>query len=165
MQDHYRLENPTGNWLGSLMILLDRIARPLERLIPKIFIRSAINKALEFVIERLNGEDGLGGIFPAMANAIMVFEALDYPKDDPKVVNARKAMDNLLVLNEDEGYCQPCLSPVWDTGLAAQAILETSTNGTPDTIRKSLEWLRDTGRRPRRCEEIQSLIAADSNRT
>ena len=35
-----------------------------------------------FIKPRLNGEEGLGGIFPAMANTVMAFEALGYPKDD-----------------------------------------------------------------------------------
>ena len=33
-----------------------------------------------FVTERLNGEDGLGAIFPAMANAVMMFDVLGYPR-------------------------------------------------------------------------------------
>ena len=34
--------------------------------------------------ERLNGEDGLGAIFPAMANSVMMFDALGYPPDHPR---------------------------------------------------------------------------------
>ena len=30
----------------------------------------------------------------------------------------------MLVEFEDRAYCQPCLSPVWDTGLAGHAMLE-----------------------------------------
>ncbi len=40
------------------------------------------------------------------------------------VVTARKAIDKLLVINEHDAYCQPCLSPVWDTALAALALQE-----------------------------------------
>ena len=74
--------------------------------------------------ERLNGDDGLGAIFPAMANAVLMFDALGYPKDDPLLVQARQSLDKLLVVRDDEAYCQPCLSPVWDTALAAHALLE-----------------------------------------
>ena len=28
------------------------------------------------------------------------------------------------MIEEDEAYCQPCVSPVWDTALAAHALLE-----------------------------------------
>jgi hypothetical protein len=29
-----------------------------------------------FTVERLNGEDGLGAIFPAMVNSVMMFDVL-----------------------------------------------------------------------------------------
>jgi squalene-hopene/tetraprenyl-beta-curcumene cyclase len=76
------------------------------------------------VIERLNGEDGLGAIYPAMANSVMMFDLLGYPEDHPARAIARKSVENLLVIHEDEAYCQPCVSPVWDTALAAHAMLE-----------------------------------------
>ena len=28
------------------------------------------------------------------------------------------------MVKDDEAYCQPCVSPVWDTALAAHALLE-----------------------------------------
>jgi squalene-hopene/tetraprenyl-beta-curcumene cyclase len=33
------------------------------------------------VTERLNGEDGLGAIYPAMANSVMMYDVLGYPED------------------------------------------------------------------------------------
>ncbi len=146
-EEKYKLENPTSHWLGSLMVTLDRIARPFESLIPSSLTKKSIDRALKFIFERLNGEDGLGGIYPAMANSLMAFDALGISRDDSRVQLTRKAIDNLLVIDNDSAYCQPCLSPVWDTGLAAHAILETSDsvpeNGYGESIRKSCEWLKD----------------------
>ena len=45
----------------------------------------------------------------------------------------------LLVVEQDRAYCQPCLSPVWDTGLAGHAIAEARRRST-DT---ACDWLRD----------------------
>ena len=67
---------------------------------------------MTFIRQRLNGEDGLGGIFPAMANTLMAFDALGIPKDDPDYIIARQAVDKLVVLKDDVAYVQPCLSPV-----------------------------------------------------
>ena len=77
-----------------------------------------------------------------MANALMVFSCLGYPKDDPRVVVARKAIDALIVEKRHEAYCQPCLSPVWDTGLAAHAVLE-AVHDDKEVIRPSLDWLKN----------------------
>ena len=141
-QENYRLTNPTGSWIGGVMLVMDRILRPLEPLIPSFLTNRAIQSGIAFMEQRLNGEDGLGGIFPAMANALMVFSCLGYRKDDPRVMVTRKAIDGLIVATEQEAYCQPCLSPVWDTSLAAHAVLEAGPQDS-DIIRPSLDWLRD----------------------
>ena len=142
-RENYKLTNPTGKWVGSLMLALDKFFRPFEPLIPNLITQKAITLGLEFMENRLNDEDGLGGIFPAIANSLMVFDCLGYKNDDPRVVSARKAIDNLLVIKDDEVYCQPCLSPVWDTGLSIHAILEASIKKTDDLLDRSSEWLKN----------------------
>lgn len=138
---NFKLQNPTGHWLGTVMIALDALARPFQRLVPRWITNIAIKRAMTFVDERLNGEDGLGGIFPAMANALMAYRVLGLAADDPKVVIARKAIDKLLVYQGDEAYCQPCLSPVWDTGLASIAVLESARDAVPESVLKACDWL------------------------
>ncbi|NQU60735.1 MAG: squalene--hopene cyclase [Rhodospirillales bacterium] len=137
----FYLNNPTGKFWGWVMLGVDYLARALEPLMPKSLEKKGIEKAMEFVTERLNGEDGLGGIFPAMANALMAFDALEYPQDHPDYVICRKAIDKLLVLHDDWGYCQPCLSPVWDTGLAAHAMLESGLTDDHPVMAAANEWL------------------------
>jgi len=134
--------NPTGHWLGEVILKVDRVARACEPLFPRFLERKAIDRAMAFVKERLNGEDGLGGIFPAMANAVMAYDALGYPRDHPDVVTARGAIEKLLVFHNGEGYCQPCLSPVWDTGLALHAMLEAGYEISDPVVEKACDWLR-----------------------
>jgi len=134
--------NPTGHWLGEMMLKVDRVARACEPLFPRFLERKAIDRAMAFVKERLNGEDGLGGIFPAMANAVMAYDALGYPRDHPDVITARGAIEKLLVFHNGEGYCQPCLSPVWDTGLALHAMLEAGYEVSDPVVEKACDWLR-----------------------
>jgi squalene-hopene/tetraprenyl-beta-curcumene cyclase len=116
--------NATGTALGAAFAALDRVLRTVEPSFPKRGRERAIRKALDFIVPRLNGEDGLGGIFPAMANAVMAYEALGTPRDDPDFATARAAVDKLLMFHGDRAYCQPCLSPIWDTCLALHALLE-----------------------------------------
>jgi squalene-hopene/tetraprenyl-beta-curcumene cyclase len=121
---------------------IDRTLRAFEPYFPKSIRARAIAKAVNFVTERQNGEDGLGAIFPAMANSVLMFDALGYPKDDTKVKTARASLDKLLVIKDDEAYCQPCLSPVWDTALVAHTLIEVGGPDCERRARKSLEWLR-----------------------
>ncbi|MCF3935828.1 squalene--hopene cyclase [Acuticoccus sp. M5D2P5] len=120
---------------------IDRILKVVEPRFPKANREKAIKQAVEFVDARLNGLSGLGAIFPAMVNAVLMYDALGVPDDDPRVVTARQAIDDLLVVREDEAYCQPCLSPVWDTALTAHALLEVGGDDQEEQARAALDWL------------------------
>lgn len=121
---------------------IDRVLRLVEPLFPKSLRKKSIDKAVAFTTERLNGEDGLGGIFPAMVNSLLVYDALGYPHDHPNYVTARGSIDKLLVIKEDEAYCQPCLSPVWDTALAAHALMEAGGAEAEQRVDQALGWLK-----------------------
>ena len=138
---------PERTLLNKIFLGLDQLGRMTRPLIPESMHKKAIKKAENWFIERLNGEDGLGAISPAMINAYEALLLLGYSKDHDYVVTARKAIDNLLVINEHDAYCQPCLSPVWDTGLAALALQEagkTITNqaGIQAALKSAFAWLQ-----------------------
>ncbi|WP_431861271.1 squalene--hopene cyclase [Azospirillum sp.] len=135
--------NPTGSALGTAFLVLDHALRAAEPLIPRALRRRALRTAEAFLLERLNGEDGLGAIFPAMVNAVLALDALGYPQDHPHAVAARRAIDRLLVGYGDRAYCQPCVSPVWDTALTAHALLEAGEPPDGPALRPALDWLRD----------------------
>jgi squalene-hopene/tetraprenyl-beta-curcumene cyclase len=131
-----------SNW-GHAFRLLDRVLQALEPRVPRIARSRLVEKAVAFVTERLNGEDGLGGIYPAIANTVMMFDTLGYKQDHPHAVTAWSAVRKLLVIKDDEAYCQPCLSPVWDTSLSGHAIAEANQALGEDTpLAAACDWLR-----------------------
>ncbi len=128
----------------ALFRCVDVVLRATDPLFPRHTRQRAIEAAVAFVDERLNGEDGLGAIFPAMANSVMMYAALGYAEDHPYRAIARKSVDKLLVIDESaegEAYCQPCLSPIWDTSLAAHALLEADTPKARAAVSRGLDWL------------------------
>jgi squalene-hopene/tetraprenyl-beta-curcumene cyclase len=120
---------------------LDKLLRWAEPYFPERLHKRAIDKAVAFVEERLNGEDGLGAIYPAMAYSAIMFDALGYGRQDPRMVQVLDAIDKLLVIHEDEAYCQPCVSPVWDTALASHALMEAGGEAAAASVRAGLAWL------------------------
>jgi squalene-hopene/tetraprenyl-beta-curcumene cyclase len=130
-----------GRVLFSFFRGIDVLARGVAAFSPKRVQQRAIEKAVQFVTERLNGEDGLGAIFPAMANATMMFDVLGGPENEKKAAIARDSIEKLLVVKEDEAYCQPCVSPVWDTALACHALLEVGGNEPLTRAERGLNWL------------------------
>ena len=139
---------PERTLLNKVFLGLDFLGRATRPLIPKKSHDLAIAKAKDWIIERLNGEDGLGGICPAMMAAYEALLLLGMPKDHELVVTARKAIDKLLVINEHDAYCQPCLSPVWDTALAALALQEVDKSKgainkvSNPALTRAYDWLK-----------------------
>ncbi|MSP94863.1 MAG: squalene--hopene cyclase, partial [Alphaproteobacteria bacterium] len=126
-----------ATFFGALDVVLKRV----EPLWPEKLRRRAIAACVGFVSERLNGEDGLGAIFPAMINSVLMYDALGYPADHPQRSIARRGIDKLLVVKESEAYCQPCVSPVWDTALVCHALMEAGGAEADARVERGLDWL------------------------
>jgi len=136
-------QSPYQKWpWAQIFAGIDAVLRFAEPMMPSRSRNRAIDKAKAFVTERLNGIDGLGAIFPAMANSVMMYQVLGYPEDHPDRAIARASIDKLLVFSGEEAYCQPCVSPVWDTGLACHALLETGDEQARLDAVRGLDWLK-----------------------
>jgi squalene-hopene/tetraprenyl-beta-curcumene cyclase len=123
-------------------MLADHFGRLIEPLMPRRTRERATRVAEQWMLDRLNGEDGLGAIFPAMVNALEVMVILGYSKDDPRRVTAKRALQKLLVVHGSSAYCQPCVSPVWDTALASLALQEFGDPTSLGATTKALDWLK-----------------------
>jgi squalene-hopene/tetraprenyl-beta-curcumene cyclase len=134
---------PHQKWFWFLLFRgIDVVLRRIEPAFPKGTRRRAIGKAVAFVTERINGEDGLGAIFPAMANSVMLYDVLAYKRDHPDYVTARASLEKLLIVKPEEAYCQPCVSPVWDTALVCHTLLEVGNKPAVESAAAGLKWLQ-----------------------
>lgn len=131
--------NDSRSLLNPIFRGIDAILRLVEPHIPQTLRQKAINKATSWVKERLNGEDGLGAIYPAMANSVMMYDVLGYKPDHEDFAIARQSIDKMLIIEDSSAYCQPCLSPVWDTALACHAMLESGK--TTASTMAAAQWL------------------------
>ncbi|HLK71685.1 MAG TPA: prenyltransferase/squalene oxidase repeat-containing protein, partial [Steroidobacteraceae bacterium] len=139
---HYFRRPGRSGWLTRVFLCLDRIARSLDRVIPAKLRRHALGRAEKWMLARLNGEDGLGAIFPAMVNALEALVLLGYPAQGLHRREAKRALQRLLVVGPTSAYCQPCISPVWDTALAGLALQEVGDADAQASALRGLEWLR-----------------------
>jgi len=133
---------PHQSWGWFLLFrALDGVLRVIEPLFPDKLRRRAIDAALAFTEERLNGEDGMGAIYPPMANVVVMYDALGKSADYPPRAATRRALDRLLIIRDEEAYCQPCVSPVWDTTLSCHALIESGDDEAIDAAKQGLDWL------------------------
>ena len=132
---------PSRSVLNRAFRALDKVGRAIEPLVPRWIRRRALNAAEAFVVERLNGDHGLGGIFPAMVNAHEMFRVRGYASDHRYRCQTKEALRRLLVEKDEYAYCQPSVSPVWDTGLACLALQQAENGHSGPEVHRGLDWL------------------------
>ena len=99
------------------------------------------SKAEQWLLEHLDGSEGLGAIFPPMVYILIVFRLLGYADDHPRVVAAHKHLRDFFIREGDTIRIQPCLSPVWDTWLALHALAESGVTHEAEPAQRATDWL------------------------
>jgi squalene-hopene/tetraprenyl-beta-curcumene cyclase len=120
-------------------LALDRFLKWWERHGLKSLRRKAIERAAEWMTQRMHHSDGLGAIYPPMMYSVMALDVLGYAPDDPLRVEALRQFNALMVDDGKRFFFQPCFPPVWDTAIAAYALSHTGADN--GAIRRAADWL------------------------
>lgn len=131
----------SGLFWKSFFIAVDDGLKIWERFSPRPLRRRAVEATRAWLEERLAVPGGLGGIYPAMAYAVLAMRLLGYPDDHPLICGQLKELEALAVEGRDEVHYQPCVSPVWDTALAAYALLESGMPADDPALVRAGDWL------------------------
>ncbi len=145
---HLHLEDPTyarRRWLSwkNTFIGADGFAKAWEGYGPRPFRARAIRMAHDWLVPRLSVPGGLGGIYPAMANAVLAMRLLGYGDDHPLVAGQLKEMEALGLEEAQRFHVQPCVSPVWDTALAVNALRAAGLPASHPALVRAVDWLLD----------------------
>ena len=125
----------------NFFLLVDRFLRVHDRFVRRPFRARAIREATRWMLERMQGEGGLGGIFPAMVNSVVALTCLGYPLEHPAVSKALAAIDALRLESDDTLRIQPCLSPIWDTALTINTLVEGGVAPDHPALSRAGVWL------------------------
>ncbi len=127
----------------NFFIGVDDCLKGWERLGPRPLRARAVEAARRWLEDRLAVPGGLGGIFPAMTNAVLALRTLGYPDDHPLIRGQIKEIETLGVETAQSLHYQPCVSPVWDTALAVNALIDSGLPAAHPQLRRAAEWLMD----------------------
>ena len=129
-------------WVDSLLRLYE--SYPLKTLRKK-----ALKGAEGWMIKHMDGEGGLGAIYPAMAYSIYALRALGYATDHPLIQKALSEIEELEIYSNSGNttapsmlHMQPCHSPVWDTALTMNALIESGVALNHPALGRADAWLR-----------------------
>src|SRR5438552_1083591 len=142
---NFRCEPPfrkDHRWLTwrNFFITLDGVLRFYERVVPQGLRKKAVARAAQWMLKRMEGDGGLGAIYPAMANSVVALRCLGYEVDHPLVRKALREIEALEVHEGDAMHLQPCFSPVWDTPLTMNALIESGLPQDHPALVKAARW-------------------------
>lgn len=141
---HRLLPNTNAHRTWSKVFLsLDRLLKLIDRAGMTPLRRRALERIEEWLIEHTDRSDGLGAIFPPMVYILIALRCRGYPPDHPVVRDAHRHLDGLMIhdLAKNQIRIQPCLSPIWDTGIAAYALTEAGLDRNHPAMRACANWL------------------------
>jgi len=127
----------------NFFLALDRVMKLVGRSPWKPLRRRALAAAAGWIVEHQDVNGGWGGIQPAMLNSVMALRALGYPDDHPAVAKGVQAIEDFMIEEDGALFFQPCVSPTWDTALAARALLDSGVAPDDPVLVRAAEWLLD----------------------
>jgi squalene-hopene/tetraprenyl-beta-curcumene cyclase len=140
----------------NFFVWIDGLLRLYEMFPVKTLRRKALKKAQNWMIQHMDGEGGLGAIYPAMANSLVALQALGYSTDHPLVQKALGEIEALEIYSNPVNgitptmlHLQPCHSPVWDTALTVNALIERGLALDHQSLHRAGAWLRS-----RQCQKV-----------
>jgi squalene-hopene/tetraprenyl-beta-curcumene cyclase len=125
----------------NVFLVVDKLLKLYDASPVKPFRKLALQRSLAWLLEREENSGGLGAIFPAMTHAIMAYKCMGLPDNHPAIC---KELAELAAFEIEEGDAirlQPCVSPIWDTGIVVNALIDSGYPAEGAAVRRAAEWL------------------------
>ena len=130
-----------GTALSRFFIMFDSFAKLCESAGVLPFRERAVRAAEEWIIARQEDSGDWAGIVPAMLNSMLALHCLGYSSEHPVMRRGLAAMDRFGLDEGTSFHIQPCVSPIWDTALAAIALGDSGVPPNSRSLRQAGEWL------------------------
>jgi squalene-hopene/tetraprenyl-beta-curcumene cyclase len=135
---------PRGGALPSwraFFLALDNVLRLYERLGPKPLRRRAIRKVEDWILSHQEEDGSWAGIQPPWVYSLVALKLRGYSLDHPVMVSGLRAFEGFAIEDEETFNPQACLSPVWDTCLGMNALLDSGLPSDHPALVKAGHWL------------------------
>jgi squalene-hopene/tetraprenyl-beta-curcumene cyclase len=127
--------------LRTVFNLIDRVLRVYDHHNLKGLRARALTYAENWIVEHQDANGSWGGIQPCYLLSAMALKALGYRNDHPVLKKAIDASRELLWDLGEASLYMPCVSPNWDTALAAKALIDAGIPGDHPALRGAARWL------------------------
>lgn len=125
----------------NFFINLDKLIKFIGKSPWKPFRKIARKRALSWVIEHQEEQGDFSGIQPAMLNSLLAYHYEGISKNDPKWVKGLEAVERFLINKKEGTLMQACVSPLWDTAIAANALCDSGMSTDHPALVKAAKWI------------------------
>jgi squalene-hopene/tetraprenyl-beta-curcumene cyclase len=133
---------PLSTWKGRFR-RLDRALQACERRPWKSLRRVALARATEWILRRQEADGSWGGIQPPWVYSLIALHLMGYPLDHPVMTAGLRGIGDFTVSEGGARRLEACQSPVWDTALAAIALVDSGLPPDHPALLRAADWLLD----------------------
>jgi squalene-hopene/tetraprenyl-beta-curcumene cyclase len=125
----------------NVFLVVDKLLKIYDASPVKPFRKRALDRSLAWLLEREENSGGLGAIFPAMTHAIMAYKCMGLPDNHAAICKELAELAAFEIEEDDAIRLQPCVSPIWDTALVINSLIDSGHSADSEAIQRAAEWL------------------------
>jgi squalene-hopene/tetraprenyl-beta-curcumene cyclase len=131
---------PRGGW-DAVFTALDEILHRYQRRPIAGLRQAAVRRAADWIVARQELDGSWGGIQPPWVYSLIALDLCGYGLDHPVMRKGLEGLDRFTIRDETGRRLEACQSPVWDTALAMNALLDTGVPGDHPAVSRAADWL------------------------
>ncbi len=140
----YSVPSPPGFNLPKLVHLAEEA---LEKTYGRIrfdrLSKIAERKAMRWILDHQEEVGSWGGIQPPWVYSLIALSVCGFDNDHPTMSRGFKGLDGFSIQKGDRWTIQGCISPVWDTCLVVQGLVESGLSPSDPMLESATRWLVD----------------------
>ncbi len=135
---------PAASW-GGFFQRLDRVLHAYAKRPLRTFRRLATGRAEAWIVARQEADGGWGGIQPPWVYSLLALHLNGQPIDSPVMAAGLRGLEGFLIREEAPTgpvrRLEACQSPVWDTALVLNGLLDAGVSGEDPMVTRAARWL------------------------
>ncbi len=121
---------------------LDGLLRRYEGVAPASLRRAAYRAAERWIVAHQEADGSWGGIQPPWVYSLIALKVLGYSLEHPVMRRGIEGFEGAWAVEDEETFKpQACLSPVWDTALAMNGLLDSGLPPDHPALKQAGRWL------------------------
>lgn len=138
----YSLPPPSPLSADWLVFVADRLLHTGEKFPLKPLRKLACRRVEEWIVKHQEEDGSWGGIQPPWVYSLIALRELGYSMDHPVIKRGLAGFEGFAISDSDDTWrVQACISPVWDTALAVNAMLESGVAADDPAVVRASDWL------------------------